>query len=180
MRGVALGWDETDLETWRCEQYGKLATQTRDVFIMTPARISAAAVIPPLSDLLRETRWRAFAALEEAAAGHARFVQQVAGERLIARDVQLGWVPVDRKGTSLRGRVLSLFAVDCLLRPTDYRTLLLVCPRCESVVFDADARAQGQCCGDRIVGSGERPSPPRNSDLRRTGPAAPEGKERKS
>ena len=81
MRGVALGWDETDLETWRVDQYGKLATQPRDVFIMTPARISAAAVIPPISDLLREARWKAFAALEEAATGHARFVQQVAGER---------------------------------------------------------------------------------------------------
>jgi len=155
MRGVALGWDAHDLETWQRESYGMLAVVPRDVFLSTPARVSAAAPIPTLGDLLREARWKVFAALEEAAAGHARFVQQIAGERLIARDSSVGWVPVDRKGASLRGRVLSLFAVDCLLRPSDYRTLLLACPRCESVVFSEEARREGRCCAD-VVGSGQR------------------------
>jgi hypothetical protein len=180
MRGVALGWDATDLEMWRREHYGKLAIQPRDVFMMTPVRTSAAAVVTPLPDLLREARWKAFAALEEAATGHARFVQQVAAGRLIVRDVQLAWVPVDRRGTSLRGRVLSLFAVDCLVRLADYRSLLLACPRCESIVFDAEARAQGQCCGERGFGSGERASPVSGtSDPRRSVPAPSQSKERK-
>jgi len=152
VRGVALGWESPDLERWLVE-YRKLATEPRGPTVT--ARFSGAKAIQPLTDLLRETRWKVFAALELAQAGDARFVQQIAGERLIERDRERLWVPVDRKSATLRGRVLSLFAVDCLLRPGDYRTMLLACPRCESVVFDARARAAGRCC-DRVVASGAR------------------------
>jgi len=158
MRGIALGWEESDLERWRSRQYDTLAVAPRDVVRKTPAGTSASARIPTISDLLREARWKVFAALEQAAHGDTGFVQTVAGERLIVRDVK-GWAPVHRQGASLHGRVLSLFAVDCLVRPADYSSLLLACPRCESIVFDARAREQGQCCGDRIVGSGRYPSP---------------------
>ena len=65
-----------------------------------------------------------------------------------------------------RGRVLSLFAVDCLLRQNDYRTLLLACPQCENIVFDAQARAAGRCCVNGRAPSGERPVA--TIDLRRT------------
>jgi len=176
VRGVALGWDETDLERWRRERYAKLASKPTDVFHMTPVRSSVEAIIPRMSDVLREARWKVFAALDEAAHGNTRFIQQVAREKLIARDETLGWVPVDRRGAVLRGRVLSLFAVDALYRPSDYRTILLACPRCESVVFDLEARRAGQCCGEESIQSGIQEVPPsRMTEPRRETP----GKERK-
>src|SRR5207244_12430282 len=120
-------------------------------------KASAVATITTFTDLLRETRWKVFAALEQAAAGRTAFVKHVASDLLIARSTHVGWVPVDRAGASLRGRVLSLFAVDCLLRPDDYRTLLLACPQCEGIVFDVEARTAGRCCVNGRAASGERP-----------------------
>ena len=51
--------------------------------------------------------------------------------------------------------MLSLFAVDSLLRPEDYELRLFACPRCESIVFDETARIEGRCCAE-IEGSGKR------------------------
>ena len=150
MRGVALGWDEHGLDGWRALHYCKLAVKPTDASGRMPMRKSAASAIQTLSDLLRETRWNVFAALESASRGEARFVENVARDQLIVRDVERGWVPAQREGASLRGQVLSLFAVDCLLRVGDYHDVLLACPWCESVVFDAKLRALGACCGDRI------------------------------
>lgn len=54
------------------------------------------------------------------------------------------WAPVG--GTRrLADRVLSLFAVDYLVRPGDYETDLAICPRCSYVAFDAVARRRGFC-----------------------------------
>jgi hypothetical protein len=170
MSGVASGWDRRDLAVWLLQKYGKLAVKPK-----VPGREvtpESGVQTETISDLLREARWKAFAALEEAAAGQARFVQEVAGKGLIMRDEKLGWVPVDRAGARLRGRVLSVFAIDCLVRPSDYRTLLFACPRCESIVFDAAAKEVGRCCGTKPVvegGSGQRPAPT-ISDFRRSVP----------
>jgi len=54
------------------------------------------------------------------------------------------WAPTGG-ATRLADRVLSLFAVDYLARPGDYETELFVCPMCESVSFDANARKSGMC-----------------------------------
>lgn len=169
MRGVAGGWSRRELAQWLVGTYGRVA-------VKAPAKSSPPAPesgvrSEALSDVLREARWKAFAALEEAAAGHARFVQDAAGKGLLVRDSERGWVPVDRPGARLRARVLSLFAVDCLLRPADYRNLLLACPRCESVVFDAAARDAGRCCGRKPATDGGSGPRPRVSDYRRSIPA---------
>jgi hypothetical protein len=169
MSGVASGWDRRDLGVWLLQQYGKLAVKPKNGRDVTH---DSGVQTQTISDVLREARWKAFAALEEAAAGQARFVQEVAGKGLIMRDEKLGWVPVDRAGARLRGRVLSVFAIDCLVRPSDYRTLLFACPRCESVVFDAAAKEIGRCCGNKALvegASGQRPAPT-ISDFRRSVP----------
>ena len=57
----------------------------------------------------------------------------------------LGWVPIDRARMRLADRVLSLAAVDYLMRPTDYLALLSVCKLCAAVSFDGTARAHGYC-----------------------------------
>ncbi len=170
MRGVAAGWNRRDLAVWLLQQYGQLAIKPNERGAAVPA--DSGVQSQTISDVLREARWKVFAALEEAAAGQARFVQAIAAKGLITRDNKVGWVPVDRPGARLRGRVLSVFAVDCLERPTDYRNLLLACSRCESIVFDAAAREAGRCCG-RIpiveAASGQRPAP-KISDFRRSIP----------
>jgi len=142
MRGAAKGWDEPDLERWRASHFALVAVPAPALPV---SRASIMTRILTFPDLLRETRWKVSAALEEAARGRARFVRELADDRVIVRDEKLGWVPVDRPGTSLRRSVLALFAVDCLQRVDDYRTKLFVCPRCETITFDADARVKGHC-----------------------------------
>jgi hypothetical protein len=173
MRGVAAGWDRRDLAVWLLQKYGALAVKPREKGQAVPP--DSGVQSQTISDVLRVARWKAFAALEEAATGQSRFVQAIAAKGLIARDERVGWVPVDRPGARLRGRVLSLFAVDCLGRPADYKTLLFACPRCESIVFDAAAREAGRCCGQKPavdVASGQRPAP-KISDFRRSIPMPP-------
>jgi hypothetical protein len=56
-----------------------------------------------------------------------------------------GFVPIDWPRMRLEDRVMSLFAVDCLLRREDYETTLAICGRCSMVSFDASARRVGAC-----------------------------------
>lgn len=173
MSGVAAGWDRRDLAVWLLQKYGKIAIKPKERGREVSTESGVQRVQQrAISDMLREARWKAFAALEEAATGQARFVQEVAGKGLIFRDEKLGWMPIDRPNARLRGRVLSLFAIDCLVRPSDYRNLLFACPRCESVVFDATAKEIGRCCGNRPqvdTSSGARPAP-KISDFRASVP----------
>lgn len=54
------------------------------------------------------------------------------------------WAPTSGT-TRLADRVLSLFAVDYLVRPGDYEADLSVCPTCSHVAFDAGSRRRGFC-----------------------------------
>lgn len=54
------------------------------------------------------------------------------------------WAPAAGT-TRLADRVLSLFAVDYLVRPGDYESELAICPTCAHVAFDALARKRGYC-----------------------------------
>lgn len=155
MQGVIDGWQADELDDWQTKRYGELAIEPTDKFIARSSSVTTG--ITSISDILRDARWKVFAALEQAATGRAMFVKRAASNMMIIRSEELGWVPVNRKNASLGSRVLSLFAVDCLLRPNDYRAILLACPRCERVVFDAAAKEQGQCCMGASGGSGERP-----------------------
>src|SRR4029077_16085662 len=81
MRGVAAGWDRRDLAVWLLQKYGKLAVKPNE----RGREVSQDSGVQQqtISDVLREARWKAFAALEEAASGQARFVQAIAGKGLI-------------------------------------------------------------------------------------------------
>jgi hypothetical protein len=70
----------------------------------------------------------------------------------------------------LKDRVLSVFAVDFLLRPEDYVGELLVCHVCESVVFDPKARLLGQCGAHRASGFVPRSDEPAEEEV---GPPPP-------
>lgn len=56
-----------------------------------------------------------------------------------------GWVPVSQPRMRLIDRVLSLVAVDYLLRTDDYETALFECLRCECMTFDRDRLGGGVC-----------------------------------
>jgi hypothetical protein len=62
------------------------------------------------------------------------------------------WIPLDKPRMHLTERVLSLFVADYLLRPHDYVRDLVVCSKCDAVVFDSAARQTGCCGADRISG----------------------------
>lgn len=54
------------------------------------------------------------------------------------------WAPAAGT-TRLADRVLSLFAVDYLLRPGDYESDLAICTTCSYVSFDPSAKKRGYC-----------------------------------
>lgn len=58
---------------------------------------------------------------------------------------RLGWVPVDRPKMRLTERVLSLVAVDYLLRPAEWLGTVVVCDVCGTIDFDALGRERGTC-----------------------------------
>ncbi|HEX7601626.1 MAG TPA: hypothetical protein VF316_08480, partial [Polyangiaceae bacterium] len=58
-------------------------------------------------------------------------------------------LPRARHRMTLADRVISLFAVDALLRPQDYELRLFVCERCDAPVFDRDGRECGKCAVHR-------------------------------
>jgi len=103
-----------------------------------------------VDERMREARRHVLAALEELAlpgGTHERVDRALAaGHVAPRRDGEGGvtWVPLDVPGMRLSDRVESLFAADHLARPRAYALELLVC-RCETVVFDAEARARGDC-----------------------------------
>jgi hypothetical protein len=149
MLGVAAGWQRRELAAWLVGPYRE-ATFDRG---LRAKRASSSGSQPTIeavtegtiSDLLRETRWKVFALLEDAARGDLRFVEDLATAGWVSKHPDLGWVPVDIRGGALRQRVLSLFAADYLLRAADYRHKLCACARCETVVFDERARKLGHC-----------------------------------
>jgi hypothetical protein len=100
----------------------------------------------------------ALAALQEAQSPDARleFVRAAIRQRDVVPALDIDgaslWVPLNRRGMILRDRILSLFAVDFLLRPEDYAGELFVCRMCEQVVFDSAARSLGQCGAHRTSG----------------------------
>lgn len=113
-----------------------------DEELLHPERIEA---------VIREARWHVLAALEALAlpaGSHAWVERALARGHVVPRRDAEGnatWVPVDLRGLRLRDRVESLFAADHLARPRDYAVDLVVCHRCEAVVFDHEARVRGDC-----------------------------------
>lgn len=156
MNGVTGGWDKLDLVLWLTGAY---AHATRHV-----ARGERVAGMTDESDIDPEivdalvTRVRAqlIAALERAALaeGALDFAVEAMDRGLVRRSVDVDgevvWVPADTARMRLRDRVRSLFAADYLNDPGAYASLY-VCHRCESVVFDENAKKLGACSNHRRV-----------------------------
>jgi hypothetical protein len=150
--GVASGWGKADLAAWLAGPYRAVARRA--------SRPAGHRSEPPfavaqdkLETVMRDARWAALAALERAsvAKGRTLLVERAATRgHLVAVRHPSGrkqWMPVDAPGMRLVDRVLSLLAADCIARPDDYASLLVVCPRCEAVWFNRRAKQSGGCPG---------------------------------
>ena len=155
MEGVAAGWSRRDLGLWLVGPYREVTVSSA---ASQNAQGSGEVDAASISDVLRETRWAVFAALEDAMHGQTKFVQMLARQRLIMKDAVKGWIALDVPGARLRSRVLSLFAIDQLTRPGDYHHSLLACPRCEGIVFDEALRRDGHGCARSAAGTMPGPS----------------------
>jgi len=157
MSGVARGWGKTDLALWLTGPY---ADATRHV--KRGERVSSPSDHEELSEesieeLMTRVRGHVLAALEKAALeiGEPEFTAETVERGFVRRavdaDGMTGWVPVDGARMRLRDRLRSLFVADFLAAPEVYADLL-VCHRCEAVVFDAAQKSLGVCGSHRISG----------------------------
>jgi len=174
--GVAADWRKRELAAWlvcpyrAAARYGDWAHRT----IPPPSHTEEPELVRPeqIDRVLREARWHILAALEAVALPGSRRafvdVSLSAGHVVPRRDCDGGvaWVPVDLRMMRLRDRVESLFAADYLIRPKDYVTDLTVCHRCESVLFDSEARRRGDCGMHRPSGVTERERPRVSGSIR--------------
>ncbi len=167
--GVRDGWDKHDVAEWLTGPYRRLTLLRyslaelawADVLDAKDARAPSRPIpTERVTQILESARGevldhlRLFARSEDAAI----FVLEARGRGAVVRcaDAQgrVGFLPADLPRMRLADRVLSLVATDYLLRTDDYEQLCSVCWRCESVVFDADARRIGACAEH----AGMRPS----------------------
>lgn len=118
----------------------------------------------PSGETPKIERWRIAAVLSSARkavvdglrvvhwGGGPVFVRTAIRDRAIVPTKEGFWVPLDKPRMLLKDRVLALFAADYLLRPQDYVGDLVICAKCEKVVFDPAARQTGYCGAHRISG----------------------------
>jgi hypothetical protein len=163
VNGAAAGWDKVDVVLWLTGPYaratGHLPRGERVAGMSDESEVDPGS----LADLVARVRSQLIAALEKAALsdGAIDFAVEAMDRGLVRRAIDLDgeivWVPVDNARMRLRDRVRSLFAADYLNDPGAYAALH-VCSRCESVVFDENAKKLGACANHKRV-SGIVPKP---------------------
>jgi hypothetical protein len=154
LEGTAAGFGKSGLAVWLARPYRMVAgyapraesgPRQSDV---APVSVRTQLNSRDIDEILAATRQEVLTTLKLArengsfarSAAHAGFVRR-------SRDslARAGYVPVDHERMRLADRVLSLAAVDYLMRPSDYLALLTVCTQCDAVTFDAHFRARGLC-----------------------------------
>ena len=165
MTGVGEGWDKLDLALWLTGGYARATRHSKHgERVATPVLAVAEIPEPTLENLVVHVRGQLLASLEMAALGLGALdfadamVERALVRRMIDADGRDAWVPVDGARMRLRDRVESLFAADYLNAPYTYAEMF-VCPRCETVVFDAHAKQVGICGTHRISGTAPRTVP---------------------
>jgi hypothetical protein len=148
MNAVCEGCDRWDLARWLAGPYRRA---TRHGSWRAP-EISELLerTMHHFEDDLEETRQGVLGMLERMAQGRVRirFVESAQAAGLVVpclSDGARGWVPIESVANGLGGLVAALFVADCLVRPLDYRDLMLICPMCTAIVFDAVAKARQDC-----------------------------------
>jgi hypothetical protein len=147
LTGVAEGWDKKDLAEW-LGVYQSIAVRSEDASACLgrrvppagrPVRLDAGRIERLLSDTREEAVDVVLALTDPQRGIHFGFYAVIAG--LVTNYVDphgnTAWAPVDLPRMSLLDRLLSLFAVDYLLRPAEYERSLRICRRCDAVHFEA-------------------------------------------
>jgi len=149
VNGVARGWTKRDLVRWLVGSYRAAAYPLPgaerigfgpNMTEVDPKRIER---------LLFVVRDHVLRSLDTTPDGLVSLScwAKTAGSILRSRhgNGEMGYIPVDWPRMRLEDRVMSLFAVDALLRPRDYERRLSICGRCGAVSFDDAARERGLC-----------------------------------
>ena len=144
-------WSKAELGMWLTSTYANVtrhASRTEDapVWPVPLLRDIDARLIDRIMQSARTEVIETLAQVEKD--DSATFVLRalIAGTVVRCEDSQSEptWAPTG-EAARLADRVLSLFAVDYLVRPGDYESELSVCRVCGTVTFDEAARARGGC-----------------------------------
>lgn len=156
MNGASTGWDKLDLALWLTGPYARATGHMPRGERVTGMTDESDVDQEALGELVTRVRAQLVAALEKAALseGTLDFAVEAMDRGLVRRAIDLDgevvWVPVDGTRMRLRDRVRSLLAADYLNDPGAYAALY-VCHRCESVVFDENAKRLGACANHKRV-----------------------------
>lgn len=150
VNGAAHNWGKRELGRWLVGPY---RTAACDIAGAEHDEVLGGWAEPVftlrLQELLREVTDHVLSALRMSPDGLVKLPAWAltAGSVMRSRHAGgvLGFVPIDWPRMRLEDRVMSLFAVDSLLRREDYETALAICGHCSMVSFDADARSVGAC-----------------------------------
>ena len=152
--GSATSWGKSGLAVWLAGPYRLLVRHAPRVegpprrSDMAPASVRTQLASQSIEAIVASTRQEVLTTLK-LAPQNASFARSAlhAGYVRRSRDAngRSGYVPVDHERMRLSDRVLSLAAVDYLMRPSDYLALLTVCKVCEKITFDPHTRARGLC-----------------------------------
>jgi hypothetical protein len=160
VNAVCEGADRWDLARWLAGPYRRA---TRHAEWRAP-EVSALLdrTMHHFDDDLATARARVLALLERMGKRDVRikFVECAQAQGLVVPcvgDEERGWVPAESVAGGLAALVGALFVADYLVRPGDYRDLMLICPACQAVLFDPGAKLRGDCgLHDEAVDSGVR------------------------
>ncbi len=150
VNGAAHGWGKRELGRWLVGPYRTAAcdipgAEHDDVLGGWPEPVFTLR----LQELLREVTGHVLDALRMSPDGLVKLPAWALTAGAVMRtrhaDGVRGFVPIDWPRMRLEDRVMSLFAVDSLLRRDDYDRTLAICGSCSMVSFDADARKVGAC-----------------------------------
>lgn len=148
LEGARLGWSKRELAEWLSGPYERLAVADEEDE-SPPTSLSLA---PERFDTLLETmRADLVIVLRELTTrdGIAAFGQVAVSTGLVALSHDVDGieaiVPRARRRMTLVERVMSLVAVDAMVNPESYERELVVCPRCQAITFDVEARRYGAC-----------------------------------
>jgi hypothetical protein len=155
VQGAARGWGKQELAKWLSETYAQLAVHEAGS-VPPPSSSGAESLSEERVERMLETmRMDVLFVLRElmTADGIKAFSEHVVEKQLVlqshdahGRDLLL---PRARHRMTLADRVISLLAVDAILRPRDYEHMFFICERCDAPVFDSEGRESGKCAVHR-------------------------------
>ncbi len=150
--GAHIGWGKIELARWLTGPYRRLTV--RDAWDEPPPSMTIANdVASNLDDrivgVLETMRFDVLLVMRElmTAEGRSAFATLAFDTNLVVTSLGDEGVvlPCARPRMSLTDRVLSLVAVDAIMRPEDFEHSLFVCSRCDQPVFDVASRPRGTC-----------------------------------